>query len=294
MTQEAQTTTVEKITWLASYPKSGNTWVRAMLAAYRLNGVVDINQLSTMGASDSHSQYMRIVSAMDIDKLGVRGEQWLRPAMLLWQLVMYPIRPMFVKTHNANVIPPNMAPLIPVDMTERAIYIVRDPRDVFNSVTPFLGKTHDEMVKDFNNNSYCISQLEATVLSSQLCSWSTHVKSWTQSQAFPTLVLRYEDMMEDPAGALCSILDFCGQEVDEDRAQRAAAACALEKLRQQEEDHGFKENNPNVERFFNKGGSRWKQEVAYKYIKQIQEDHGEMMAEFGYELADVAGLEAVL
>ena len=294
MTQSTQVKTTEKITWLASYPKSGNTWLRAMLAAYRLNGISDINQLHVVGESDTYAQHMRIVSALDPAHLGVRGHQWLRPAMLLQQLVLYPVRPMFMKTHNANVVPPNGPPLIPVDFTERAIYIVRDPRDVFASVTSHLGKTYDDMIEGFKNDSFVIGMDDSNIVPSQTCGWSTHVRSWTTEQIFPVLVLRYEDMLEDSAAALKSVLEFCGQPVDEERADKAAAACELAKLRSQEEAYGFKERSPNHDKFFGKGGSRWKAELAYKYVKQIQEDHGDVMADFGYEVADVSGLEAVL
>lgn len=284
----------ERITWLASYPKSGNTWLRSLLFAYRNNGVVDINQLGVMGQSDAHIQYMRIVSPIDVDRLGVQGQQMLRPAMLLHQVALFPLRPFFMKTHNANVIPKGCAPLITTALTTRAIYIVRDPRDVLLSAAPFFAKTNEEMAESMNDEGFHIGAEDQHVIASQLCSWTTHVKSWATEQEFPTKIIRYEDLMTHPVELLSEILEFCGIDVDKERVQNAVWACDISNLRKQEKQQGFVEHTGgNAPRFFNKGGSRWMQELDPKLVQKIEEDHSEAMQRFGYFLTSKPVLEAV-
>ena len=68
----------EKITWLASYPKSGNTWLRSMLYAYGNGGLVDINLMATIGPSDANKEYMRVASPVKIENLGILGQQMIK------------------------------------------------------------------------------------------------------------------------------------------------------------------------------------------------------------------------
>jgi len=282
------------MTWLASYPKSGNTWLRALLFAYKNDGSIDINKMSSTGVADTHVQYMQIVSPLDMKNLGILGQHMLRPSMLLHQLVMWPIRPMFVKTHMANVIPPNLGPFIPPLVTERAVYLVRDPRDVFQSMIKYLGVTSDEMIENFKNDQFCLGINRDNTLISQICGWSTHVKSWTTERIFPILTIRYEDMLLDSAEVLASVIKFCGEEPNEILVKKSAEACNIERLREQEDSHGFIEGTADtIDKFFGSGGSYWKNELDSKYVVQIERDHREMMIQMNYELSVTPKLEVV-
>jgi hypothetical protein len=116
-----------------------------------------------------------------------------------------------------------------------------------------------------------------------LTSWSTHVKSWVDATGFPLLVVKYEDLLSDPLIELKKIVEFLELKYDSKRGRRAVEAAKLSRLSKQEDEEGFSEyKKEQIGRFFNAGGSRWKEELGPVFINQIESDHQEMMLKFGY------------
>jgi aryl sulfotransferase len=270
---------IEKITWLASYPRSGNTWLRMLICAYYQNGRVDINN-NPYTFGDVSVQYTRMVSPVPVEDLGVRGQLLLRPAALLNQLCINHIRPYFVKTHMVNGQVDVLPRLIPIDLTERAVYIVRDPRDVCLSFSKYLDKVPSQTAVSMNNPEYGIIQNDALV-TTVLNTWSNHVKSWAKYDKFPIHVVRYEDLCENLISTFISILEFCNIEVDLDRVMTAVKTCSIDNFSEQENVIGFKEA-AGQGKFFGKGGSYWKNEIDKELAMKIVNDHSEIMSEFGY------------
>ena len=274
--------------WLASYPKSGNTWLRCLLEAYRRNGLLDPNDIR-FGVSDAGSTVMQGVSPMSHVNLGWSGEMLLRPAALL-NLFCRLNKPMFIKTHFANIQPDGGLPhCIPAQYTDRAVYVVRDPRSVLLSAMRFFRFPLDQMADAMANKEFRIGGTEmfATTFVS---SWSNHVASWTSEQAFPVHIVRYEDLIKDAGKELTEVLEFLDDDVDQDRVRRAVDASDLANLRKREEDEGFREN-PSKGQFFGEGGSRWKEELGPKWSERIESDHGDIMRVLGY--LDHAKIKAV-
>jgi len=266
--------------WLASYPKSGNTWLRCLLDAYQSNGYLDINNIRT-ATSDGGATIMQGVSPMPLGQLGLHGELLLRPAALL-NLFCRMRRPFYIKTHFANLTLPNMPPCIPRAFTDRAVYVLRDPRSVVMSFSKFFGFPVQAAVEAMNNKDLTIGNtpdFSRTLLSS----WSNHVASWTAEKEFPVHAVKYEDMVEDTAKELTEIIEFLGWEVDASRVARAVRAAESSKLQAAEKENGFNEN-PHKDRgeFFNGGGTRWKDELGPKWAKQIEGDHRAVMEPLGY------------
>ena len=271
----------EMITWLASYPKSGNTWLRMMLTAYKQNGHIDINE-SAHSMSDSMTEYMQAAAfGVPLDKVGERGMALLRPAALYRQLVVAQFSPLFMKTHTVHGLIDNTVHTIPPLLTERAIYIVRDPRDVVTSLARHVDLPVEQAALAMANPKYAL--FGHRVVPQFLSSWTNNVRTWVESKVeYPRLVLRYEDLMADPIGEMRQVLDFCKMEVDESRLERAVEACRLDKLKAQEAEKGFVENREERGDFFHRGGSRWKEELDPAIARQIEKDHGEVMEQFGY------------
>ena len=276
----------ERITWLASYPKSGNTWIRCLVQAYRCNGYLDINDLNTV-AGDSAACHTRAVSAADLNDLGVRGQWMLRPAALI-NAVAAKAMPRIFKTHYANVTIAGLPAFIPPELTNRAIYVLRDPRSVALSMSQYYNISMPKTVEQMNNDEFLIgfdpNILKLIQIPQKICSWSMHVRSWISQTVYPVHVVKYEDLIEDPATQLKEIVEFLGLEYDEARAKRSITATKLSKLRKTENSVGFHEYSMASERgnFFHKGGTRWEQELGPKYIAQIEKDHGEVMKQLGY------------
>lgn len=271
----------ERITWLASFPKSGNTWLRALLQAYRCGGYLNINDMFT-AIGDSAACYTRAVSPIPLNDLGMAGQLQLRPAALLNALMSKPV-PRIFKTHFANIRPAGVPAFIPSEFTERAVYIIRDPRDVVTSFGKFYGVGIERACEAMADNDHWIGD-NGTQTVQIISSWSNHVASWGGEQRFPVHFIKYEDMLENPARELTEVLEFMGWPVDEEMVAKAVEVCELSLLREQEQETGFAENPREKERgaFFNAGGSRWQDELAPKWIRRIERDHGDIMAKFGY------------
>ena len=270
----------ETYTWLASYPKSGNTWVRLLLIAYRTNGMVDINNTGYI-RSDNVPYYTNIVSPLPLSSLNARVKFLLRPAALVHQLASHVEDPKFIKTHHANIRGVETSPYIPLDVTTRAIHIIRDPRDVALSMSRYIGDSLEQVVENMANDEYGVGEIEA--IPHHTASWSMHTTSWMDVTRFPVHAVHYENLYEDPITELIKILEFCEMEVDEGRVVRAVEACALHKLRVQEAAHGFLENSSKTtNKFFGSGGSRWRDTLDDTLAHQIEVDHKDAMQQCGY------------
>lgn len=268
----------EGITWIASYPKSGNTWVRCLLQAYRTNGFLDLNDLYTV-AGDSAAAYTSAVSPIPLKELGQRGHWLVRPAALMMACMGKPVPRMF-KTHFPNIALEGLPAFIPPELTARAIYILRDPRSVALSFSKFFSYSIPKTVECMANLKFWIGTEWDIQTAQFLSSWSNHVASWTGSQTkFPVHIIKYEELYEAPRKVLRDLLEFLGIEPEVDRIRRAVEAAELSRLQTVEQEQGFKEYTLKSERgtFFNEGGTRWQEELGARWARQIEEDHGEVM-----------------
>jgi hypothetical protein len=270
----------EGATWLASYPKSGNTWLRCLLEAYRRNGALDINDIR-ISSADASAGMVQGISPLPLTALGLRGELLLRPAALLNQFARLS-QPIVCKTHFANIQPDGLPPLIPFEFTKNAVYVVRDPRSVALSMSKFYQFTTEKTVQAMASKEFVIGGDEKFARC-MLSSWSNHVASWTSETRYPVHIVRYEDMVTDTAKEIIEVLEFMEIEVDTKLVAKAIEAADISKLKASEESGGFKENmTPGKGAFFTAGGTRWQEELGKKWAAQIVEDHGEVMQAMQY------------
>ncbi len=267
------------IWWLASYPKSGNTWLRMFLSAYRNGGRVDINNPSGLLVDDISTYFHQIVSPVPLADLKDEQQILLRPAALLHLTkVSRRSEPLFVKTHFANCAIGGICTIPPV-LTYGAVYIVRDPRDVVVSFAEHRACDIDGLIEAMARRDHMI---RAKPLYQHLASWSEHVKSWAIKTRFPTLVVHYEDLLKEPIIAFRKILEFTRHEVDEELLVKSVGASSFDALRAQEDARGFREKAKG-ERFFNKGkAGGWRDVLTPEQAEMIVYEQREMMQEFGY------------
>lgn len=270
----------EGAVWLASYPKSGNTWLRCLLEAYRRNGVLDINDMR-ITSSDGGATIVQGVSPLPLSALGFRGEMQIRPAALL-NLFARLSKPTWVKTHFANIQPDGLPQCIPHELTERAVYVVRDPRSVVTSFARFYKFPIETACDAMSSKDFTIGGNEAFA-KCLLSTWSNHVASWMGEKVFPVHVVKYEDLLDDAGKELTEVLEFLGIEADAATVKKAVNATNISKLQKAEADQGFIENSRKQSgAFFNAGGVRWEDELAPKWIRRIESDHGTVMKQLGY------------
>ncbi len=271
-----------KIVWLASYPKSGNTWIRNFLHNILRDpkGTYDINKMTDLSTGDSIVDwFQRVIKKPRAEW----SDQEIADARWEVQRLITLSRPdnVFVKTHNAMVEYLGQ-PLIHMQWTAGAIYIIRNPLDVAISAADHYGTDIDGAIANMakSNNGTLGSEKAVYEVHN---SWSTHVLSWTQNPHPGLLVVRYEDMLKKPKLAFGNVVRFLGLPAPPERIERAIENSSFEKLRQQEEAGGFRERSEKAERFFRVGKSgQWRDILTKAQIDRIVEAHKEQMARFGY------------
>jgi sulfotransferase family protein len=274
---------MKSIVWLASYPKSGNTWLRVFLANYIYNAEkpVPINQIHRIGLGDSNSKAYRAVTREAFDPTNVKQSLRIRPDVLK-SITNNQADINLVKTHCENGIAFGSV-LIPPELTRSAIYIMRNPLDMIVSYASHYGNTMDGAIEGIGRKDNSLLGGGDTVYQF-LGNWSNHVIGWTKARKFPVLALRYEDMLKDPLDAFERVVHHIGLPYDRERLERSVRFSDFKILQEQESTTGFVENSDNQEKFFRSGkADQWKTELTDEQISQIIRDHGRVMKKFGYE-----------
>jgi hypothetical protein len=271
-----------KIVWLAAYPKSGTTWLRAFLHNFlqQADRPHDINRLTDFSASECDAALYRPYDPRPASLYTDAQVQALRPRVHR-DLALASPGPVFVKTHNAVRLVEG-APLLTPQETAGSIYLVRDPRAVAVSYSHHLGRPIDEIIAFMTHDGAATGRDDRQVFE-RLSSWSSHVQSWT-ARPHPRLhVMRYEDVLADPVARFGDVIRFLGSEPPADRLDRAVRFSAFDRLREQEQDSGFVERPDTAAIFFRTGKAEaWREVLTAPQITRIEADHAAQMRRFGY------------
>ncbi len=274
---------MSKILWLASYPKSGNTWLRIFLANLRRDHhePVDINDLDMPTAASR--QLFDDAAGVEASDLTEEEIARCRPHVFQRLAALAP-ETIFLKTHDAYVHLPDGEPAIPGDATSGAIYIVRNPLDVAISFAHHFNRPVDIAIAIMGSKDYALpGQLPTQNLSQRLLSWSEHVLSWIDRAPFPVHEVRYEDMSERPLETFTATARFCGLRTDGECVARAIRHASFEQLRQQESARGFQERPEGAAAFFREGRANgWREVLSKSQVDRIVAAHGNVMRRFGY------------
>lgn len=277
----------KKIVWLASYPKSGNTWFRAFLTALLNDGKVDINNMPSDGIFSS-SKLFTDYTGLDPALLYQDEINALRSNVFNLMAEESPKAKLFNKIHDAYTFTSAGLPLIPSESTLCAIYIIRNPLDIVSSFANHMNSSIDEAIKTMNDpGAYIVQPLNSNNIHAQfnqiLLGWSDHVKSWTANLPFPVFVLRYEDMLNDTIPVFKKAIDFIGIDTTLQNIESALAATSFKKLQKEEMEKGFNEKSVRNSIFFRKGvAGGWEHELSEKQIRLIVENHKKVMKLFNY------------
>lgn len=267
----------QKITWIASYPRSGNTWVRTLLSAYANAGECSINQIMQTG--DKNPEFYEEILETSISNWLPFDQAMIKPAAMM-RLLERAQGNVMLKTHDANLALAGVS-LIPQHLTHAAIYMVRDPRDVALSLqNHYNTSTLDEAVDRMLDDEYVSRHANQGLYDVQL-SWKTHIRSWMQQCPYPVYALRYEDLLQDTEKVFSEIVQFLKLGFDKGLIQESIKSCTFDNLQGQEKAEGFRENVGR--QFFFKGQmQRWKTEMPKKLQDKIWKACGEEMKSLGY------------
>ncbi|MBI5539773.1 MAG: sulfotransferase domain-containing protein [Bacteroidia bacterium] len=276
----------KNIVWLASYPKSGNTWCRVFLSNYlsKTNVPVDINKLD-IGTIFSSRNVIEENTGFDISELTANECDELRSfAFSKW--AENQDENAFLKTHDAYTPLISGENMFPVNATKSAIYIVRNPLDVAVSFANHMATTVEKTVEKMCEQDFCLAASTKKYnqqVRQRLLTWSGHVKSWTEQNHFPVLVICYEDILQNPVAEFKKILNFLSIPYNDEKFLNAIAFSSFDNIKKAEKENGFKEKPAKCNTFFNIGKSGYyKNMLSQESIQRIVNEHSLIMKKYNY------------
>jgi hypothetical protein len=276
------------IVWLASYPKSGNTWVRVFLTNFLRDGEApaDIHELDGGPIASARAMFDEAMGVAASDLTPAQVERY-RPRVYE-QIAAESKETLYLKIHDAFTRTPEGVPMVTAKATAGVVYLVRNPLDVAVSFGFHEGVPPGEMVSRMNDPGYCFAgnvHRLPNQLPQRLLTWSGHVRSWLDDSGLPVHLVRYEDLLLSPVETFSRLLAFVGLDPDPRRVRKAINFSSFDILAAQESEHGFRERLAAAERFFRKGQiGDWRNHLTEAQAQQIMADHGPVMNRLGYLL----------
>lgn len=276
----------KNIIWLASYPKSGNTWFRVFLTNLlsESNVPASINDLTETSISSSRKVFDEYTGLSSSD-LTFEEIDSMRPDVYRMQS-QESEELLFKKVHDKYYTVDKDQALFPSEISKGVIYFIRNPFDVLVSFAYHSAKPVEKMISAFNNSNYAFCDKNDKLqnqLRQLMGSWSDHVNSWTQQKDIPVNIIRYEDMIYDTYKTFSKAVEFIGIKKTKLQITEAIKKSDFLVLSKQEKENGFKEKMIKSKSFFRKGKSGdWQNHLDEKMMREIIAKHIKVMSKFGY------------
>ncbi len=282
------------IIWLASYPKSGNTWVRSFLNSllFNKNGEANLSEIAKIDQYPKRSHFINLVS--EIDNLEKLSLNWIKSQKILNE----DNKIKFLKTHHALCKYQNSF-FTNGEVSLGTIHIVRDPRNVISSILyhysknnyteakNFLFDENKALGKKFDLKDPNVNRNIFTVISS----WKSHYNSWKQFKK-NYLLIKYEDLIRDPHKEFNKLVEYLSKllnlKFEAKKIELAVRSNSFENLKRLEKENGFAEAVSDKEtgekkRFFNLGPDNdWEKLIDKKLREDIEKEFKIEMIELGY------------
>lgn len=272
------------IIWIASYPKSGNTWVRSFLSSYIYgNGksfeFSDLNKIRAFPSDPEINFLKKKYGNYNFINMAQHWDYFQKDIIKKNKFT-------FLKTHNALVsIKENS--FTSLENSLGLIYIVRDPRDVIISYSSHLNISLDETANHLTNANL-IEKTSELFDRSLITNWSNHYNSWKN---FPIkkIIIKYEDLLEKPEFTFLKILEYLNGiielKINKKLIQDTVENVKFDKLKKLELDKGFFENkSPNKNHLFFKEGKRkqWTEKLPTDLKEKIEKSFKSELLENRY------------
>ncbi|MEO1492478.1 MAG: sulfotransferase domain-containing protein [Pseudomonadota bacterium] len=262
----------QNLIWLASFPKSGNTWTRAFLANFFApkGRKISINELRAITTTDTRQDWYDKAAGKPFVGRTFDDAILLRPKIQRMISAAAAPNNQFVKTHSKlDRIGP--VDLILPEVTAAAICIIRNPFDVAQSYARHMGLTLDETIGKMCD-AKAVTTSETNIFE-VLGRWDHHIDSWLSAPGLTRHVMRYEDMIADPEKAFRGMLGFLKVPMNDGKLRRAIRESSFKALQKQEQELGFRERPNVMERFFASGTSgTWRDALTPAQVARIRSE----------------------
>ena len=281
------------IIWLASYPKSGNTYVRAFLSAYYFseNGQFDFSQISNI-EQFPHEKFFK----QKVNSINEASKQWVP----IQKEINKDKKIRFFKTHSflGNY---QGNEFTSPETTLGAIYIVRDPRNVLTSLKNHYSFDDDKALKMITDKTRSLMSNNGSHASlTYVSSWAENYLSWLRNNQFRRLFVKYEDLITNKYETFRDIIVFTNtlmnrvEGVDKSKLQKSIETTNFDILKKKEISETFdgsessfkswrKFHSENKNLFFNLGpDNNWEKMLDLKTQKKIETNFKNEMSELNY------------
>ncbi len=278
------------IIWVASYPKSGNTWVRSIISSlvYTRDGIFNFPSIKKIDQYPQRKFFEYFTQ--DYNNIHEIKKHWITSQ----ERINLDNKIKFFKTHHLNCKVDNY-PFTNKECTKGTIYIVRDPRNLIDSISNHFGKSVEES-KKFLLTSKILSpgkeiEMRGGNVITYLGSWKEHYKFWTNDNE-NLLVIKYEDLLKNIHQEIDKIISFIKKfinlEISDTKKENVIKSTSFEALKKIEENGKFTENvfvkgtNESV-KFFNKGPKNIWQNSLQKDIQiELETELKDELIKLGY------------
>jgi len=289
--------------YLASYPKSGNTWCRVFIT--ELRRLAGLDSAEATAAAQEEERELRLNRDLATGSI-VSSRHWLDDQLgidssdLRWseldklrgrvghQRALYAECLRYHKVHDAFVSADSGGrPVVPVEGCRGAVVVIRHPADVAVSLSHFFSWDLERCVAFLLNEQAALcrsSKRGGQQVRQFMGSWANHVHSWLDQDLIPVLLLRYEDLLVQPEQEFRQLAVFLDLPADEKLIGEAVANTRFDKLRaKEEEEGGFHERPEGCERFFRSGRSgEGREQLTAEQLEQLEDAFAPTLDRFGY------------
>ena len=279
---------MKKIVWISSYPKSGNTFLRAMLSAffYSKEGIFK-------------QDYLKNISEFPRDFFDFKPKNNFLNEIKEYEKIQKKISSVdkevvFLKTHLANLVINEIFPTINKDFTVCSIYIVRDPRNVILSLKNHYNLDIKKSLGLLTNEKNFISMNNKDLSKGYTLTldWASNYLSWKNQKNISTIFVKFEDLVFEQGKTFKYILNelkkFINFEIDQKKIENVIKTTNFKYLRQLEEKEGFIENkimgiSDSKKFFFNKGPEQnFNKDLDPGILEEINKKYKDFLLELNY------------
>ena len=278
---------MQKILWIASYPKSGNTYMRSFLSSliYTKDGRFNFNLLKKIKQFDISEQYQFV---QKIDRHDYSNLNDIKVVSKYWEMAQKRINEVgdsfIFKTHAANLMWQNYK-YTDESRTLGVIYLIRDPRDVAVSYAHHFDKDIDMVINNMIKADAQTTNPKKTI-GIPLSSWDVHIQSWEMLNV-PKLIIRYEDLIKKPEKIFLKIINFLKNnlkinfEINKQKFNSIIKNTNFKSLKKMEMEGGFPERI-STRVFFRKGTYEAGKELNDARSNKIISNFNNVMKRFNY------------